>query len=109
MKDKLPDSIVTFFDVSNGVQTQRLPHCFTENAAVRDEGITHNGHEAIGLWLRDSQQKFTYTVEPLEASLQGAIIRVRARVVGNFPGSPVELNHAFTLNGDRIEFLEITA
>jgi hypothetical protein len=33
--------------------------------------------------------------------------RSRQRVSGNFPGSPIELHHVFTLDGTKIASLEI--
>jgi len=68
---------------------------------------THRGHAAIQAWLREAQRKYAYTVEPLDVVQQDSNVNVRAKVSGNFPGSPVELNHVFRLNGDRIDFLEI--
>jgi hypothetical protein len=35
------------------------------------------------------------------------VIVVLARVAGDFPGSPVELQHAFRLDGGQIASLEI--
>jgi hypothetical protein len=34
-------------------------------------------------------------------------VAILARVSGDFPGSPVELQHAFRLDGDQIASLEI--
>ena len=107
MNVQLPDSIITFFEVSNGAETSVLEQCFTENAIVHDENHAHQGHKSIRVWLREAQRKYAYTVEPLDVAQQDHTFKVRARVSGNFPGSPVELDHVFRLAGDRIEFLEI--
>jgi len=107
MNVKLPDSIATFFEVSNGAEASALEQCFTENAVVHDEDHAHQGHEAIRAWLREAQRKYAYTVEPLDVLQQDSTVKVRAKVSGNFPGSPVELNHVFRLTDGRIEFLEI--
>jgi hypothetical protein len=34
-------------------------------------------------------------------------VTLRARIAGDFPGSPVELDHIFTLSNDEIASLEI--
>jgi len=107
MNVQLPDSIATLFEVSNGAEASALEQCFTENAVVQDENHAHQGLEAIRAWLREAQRKYAYTVEPLDVVQQNSIVNVCAKVSGNFPGSPVELNHVFRLTGGRIESLEI--
>lgn len=107
MSIRLPDSITTFFEVSNGAEASALEQCFTGDAVVQDENHTHQGLEAIRAWLREAQHKYAYTVEPLDVAEQDSIVKVRAKVAGNFPGSPVELDHVFRIAGGRIEFLEI--
>ena len=39
--------------------------------------------------------------------MNGNIVRLRARLTGAFPGSPVELDYTFTLANDKITSLEI--
>ena len=60
MSTQLPDSITTFFKVSNGSDVSALSQCFAEGAVVRDEGGLHQGHEAIETWLRDARRKYAY-------------------------------------------------
>ena len=107
MNVQLPRSIAAFFAMSNGAEVPALEQCFTEDAVVRDEKRVHEGPEAIRVWLWEAQRRFAYTVEPLDAVQQDFTLEVRARVSGNFPGSPVELDHVFRLAGDRIASLEI--
>ncbi|RQR64664.1 nuclear transport factor 2 family protein [Burkholderia sp. Bp9002] len=103
----LPDSIRTYFDFSNGSDTAHAAQCFTPDAVVVDEGQTYRGHDAIESWNRESRKKYAFTVEPVAASGSGERLTISARVVGNFPGSPVQLDHVFDLAGDRISALEI--
>jgi hypothetical protein len=107
MNVRLPDSIASYFEVANGAEDSALERCFTESAVVHDEHQMHQGHEAIRAWLREARRKYAFTSEPLDVVQQDSAVKVRARLSGNFPGSPVELNHVFRLTGDRIEFLEI--
>jgi hypothetical protein len=53
------------------------------------------------------QTAFDYSVEPLEMHSEGDRVTVTSKVVGNFPGSPVTLRHAFGLSGGKINTLEI--
>lgn len=107
MTISLPASIATYFEVSNGADDTRLTHCFARDAVVLDEGRTHRGHEAIQSWLRETRKKFEYCVAPLNALQEGTRVSVVAQVTGNFPGSPVRLEHVFQLAGDVIRSLEI--
>lgn len=107
MSLKLPDSITLYFQVSNGADVSALKRCFTENAVVTDEGHTHQGHEAIQAWQQEARRKFAYSVEPVDVAQQDAGVTVRARVVGDFPGSPVQLEHVFRLADGRVESLDI--
>ena len=50
---------------------------------------------------------YRYVSEPLAASVEENTVTVRARLTGDFPGSPVELNQVFTLEGGKIVSLEI--
>lgn len=107
MNHSLPDSITTYFDISNGTDDARLDRCFTQDAVVLDEGHTHQGHKAIRSWLLATRKKFEYSVEPSSASQEGECMTVSAIVTGNFPGSPIQLEHVFQLVGGKIQSLEI--
>lgn len=48
----LPESIATYFEISNGGDDTHLTDCFTQDARVFDEEETHQGHTAIQSWLR---------------------------------------------------------
>lgn len=103
----LPASVSVYFEISNGSDISQISHCFISNAVVVDEGKTHRGHVAIHAWQQEAQKKFKYTVEPVSASREGNRLKVAANVVGNFPGSPAQLDHLFDLDGDKIKSLEI--
>ena len=82
MSLSLPDAITTYFSISNGADATHIADCFTQDACVFDEGETHRGRPAIQAWMP-------------------------ATVTGNFPGSPVQLDHAFQLAESQIQSLEI--
>lgn len=103
----LPNSIATFFDASNGGDIARLNLCFAPDAIVHDESHRHVGHQAIQSWLREAKIKYAYAAQPLTVAREGSRITVTAKVVGNFPGSPIELDHVFALSGDLIQSLQI--
>jgi hypothetical protein len=107
MNLQLPDAVATYFATCNDGNVSRIPGCFCTDATVRDENRTHEGVEAIQSWQRCVRQAFTYCIEPVSAVSKNGQLTVRTRVTGNFPGSPVMLNHLFTLNNSRIRSLEI--
>lgn len=103
----LPNPIANYF-MADKEDGDAIITCFSENAVVKDEGQTYTGLDAIKQWKMSSSTKYTYTVEPqaLNESEEQAI--VTGLVSGNFPGSPVNLQFAFKLDGDKITELEIT-
>lgn len=107
MSVQLPEVVETYFRISNGGDIPRVVDCFCTDATVIDENQTHQGIDAIETWQREAQQAFTYRVEPLEAVHEEGRLIVKTRVVGDFPGSPTELDHVFLLQEGRIRSLEI--
>jgi hypothetical protein len=74
---------------------------------VRDESRTIQGLDAIKAWRAETGRKYAHTVEPLAVSTREGKTVVTGKVSGNFPGSPINLDHIFELDGDRIVALEI--
>lgn len=107
MNIQLPEAVKAYFEISNGSDASRLAGCFSADATVNDENRTHQGIEAIHAWQHEARQAFTYQVEPLEAVHRDGRLMVTAQVTGNFPGSPITLNHLFLLEEGRIHSLEI--
>ncbi|CAM4038463.1 nuclear transport factor 2 family protein [Bordetella muralis] len=108
MSLSLPSSISTYFEISNGSDIAQIGDCFTQDAVVVDEGQTYQGPVAIERWTLDAQKKYEYTVEPVSVTRNGNNhLSVIANVVGNFPGSPIRLDHLFDLAGDKIQSLKI--
>ena len=74
---------------------------------MRDEGKTIEGLAAIKQWKAETKRKYQHTVEPLALVQKDGRIIVTNRLTGNFPGSPIELEFVFTLDGNKITSLEI--
>lgn len=102
-----PAPIALFFQLSNDKDSASLDRCFTPDAAVHDEKHTYNGIAEITDWFIESKKKYSYTAEPLEMEGADATVIVRARVSGNFPGSPAVLRYTFELGNDKIRSLDI--
>jgi len=106
MSLNLPKPIVAYFTANKG-DSEAVARCFTENAIVKDEGHTYNGLAAIKQWKAGTSKKYTYTSEPFASDQKEGKTVITSRLVGNFPGSPVDLRFFFGLEGDKIAFLEI--
>jgi SnoaL-like domain len=102
----LPKPIAAYFaaDKNDG---EAVSQCFTENAVVKDEGHTYNGRAAIKAWKTAASAKYEYTSEPVASEEKDGKTIVTSHLVGNFPGSPVDLRFFFELAGDKIASLEI--
>lgn len=107
MNMSLPTAVSTFFAISNGGDPAQVSDCFQPDASVIDEKQTHQGLDAIEDWQRKARQAFTYQVEPVETSSDKGMLVVKANLEGNFPGSPVQLDHLFELEDGLIRSLEI--
>ena len=84
-----------------------MARCFAEDAVVRDEGQTIEGLAAINQWKAETRKKYQHTIEPLASTQKDGRMIVTNRLTGNFPGSPIELEFVFELDGNKIASLEI--
>jgi ketosteroid isomerase-like protein len=103
----LPEPVANYFAADLAGDASALARCFTDDGVVRDEGGTFNGAAAIKRWNEEAKAKYRYTVEPLSVDARGGEMVVVGRVVGDFPGSPITLQHIFQIAGDKIVSLEI--
>jgi ketosteroid isomerase-like protein len=103
----LPEPVAAYF-AADTIGAEAVAECFTDDAVVVDERHEYRGRTAIARWKVETSTKFRYTVEPLGVQVSGNQTTVTGRVTGDFPGSPVELQYHFTLEGDKIARLEIS-
>lgn len=85
-----------------------LKTAFGPRATVTDEGITHEGHDAIGRWLTAAASEYSYTTTFIGQRSTGTDQwAVLVRLDGNFPGGTAELAFRFRVVNDTIEELVI--
>lgn len=106
-KLNLPEPIAAYFDADQR-DGEAVARCFTERAVVEDEGQSHSGHAAIKAWKSAASRKYSYTCEPFAQEQKEGRTIVKTRLIGNFPGSPVDLHFVFRLERGKIVHLEIT-
>jgi len=107
MSVNLPKPIAAYFAAEKAGDAGALARCFASNGVVRDEGGSFTGRAAIEQWNTTVRAKYHHTVVPLSATERDGVTVVIGRVSGKFPGSPVELQHLFRLDGEQIVSLEI--
>jgi len=103
----LPKPVETYLAAERNKDSGLLSRCFAPNAVVHDESRDYRGIEEIQAWKRDADAKYRYVMEPLDAALTDGAVRVHARLTGEFPGSPVEVDYTFKVEGDHITSLTI--
>lgn len=107
MATKLPAPIADYIAAENSGDVEALARCFSERAVVRDENETIEGLDAIKQWKAETREKYQHTIEPLGWVQKDDRTIVTNRLTGNFPGSPIQLEFVFTLEGEKIVALEI--
>lgn len=103
----LPEPIAAYFAAEH--KPDALAHCFTSQAVMKDDGRTYTGINAIKTFMAEASAKYSATSVPFAIEQEDGFQRVRAKVTGNFPGSPIVLSYRFRLEGGLIASLEVTA
>ena len=103
----LQEPIALYFTLASDASVVDLARVFAEDATVRDEEKEHRGLDAIRRWRVDTMERTPFEARPLSLEERDGAAIVPAEVTGAFPGSPVVLDHRFTLRDDRILTLEI--
>ena len=103
----VPKPVVAYLAAEAAKDADAISHCFTKEGVVRDEGREYLGRDAIRQWKAAADAKYNYVLAPLGVRAEENKVTLRARLTGDFPGSPVELDHIFTLSKDGIASLEI--
>ena len=108
MSVALPQPIADYFAAdADKANRGRVAACFTDDAVVKDEGHTYTGRAAIQRWKESSSTKYTYTSTPIACVEHDGTTIVTSHLVGDFPGSPLDLRYRFVLAGAQIAALAI--
>jgi len=107
MSIQLPIPIERYVQIANSGTAEAASECFAPDATVYDEGQTHEGVAAISNWMAAAKKRYGHSIAPLELAERGGQSVLKARLAGNFPGSPITVNFSFVLAGGKIRSLEI--
>jgi len=101
----LPEPIASYFASEHNPEA--LAQCFKADAILKDDGHTYEGVDAITAFLAAASLKYNATTVPFDMKDKDGFHVVRAKVTGNFPGSPANLSYRFGLDRGLIDSLEI--
>jgi len=107
MSIQLPDPIERYVQIANSGTAEAAPECFAPDATVYDEGHTYEGVASIKDWMTATKKRYSHTITPLEVAERSGQSVLKARLTGNFPGSPITVNFSFVLADGKIRSLEI--
>jgi len=107
MKLKLPKIIGAYVKASNDSDMEKFISCFSDQATVLDEGETRKGHEAIRKWFTKTRTEYQFKSEPISIEGNNEFIIMTAKVIGTFPGSPINLKYQFKVTSGLIDDLRI--
>jgi hypothetical protein len=107
MSAELPPAVAGYLEAKDGNHVEAVLENFADDAIVHDEGKDHVGISAIRDWAAEISTRYRLERSVVETRRFGAAAVVVVRVAGNFPGSPVDLHHHFTVSEDRITALTI--
>jgi hypothetical protein len=103
----LPDTARAFFDADGRDDPHAVVAAFCRDGSVTDEGVVHQGGDAIRRWWAEAKAKYHHVAVPFAVAYADDKTKVRATVTGRFAGSPASLNYTFTIIGGKIAGLEI--
>ena len=104
---QLPAPIQTYFTAQAPQDGEAFAAAFAADAIVHDEGQDYHGPEQIRAWWLAAKARYRHSAEPLELAKAAGKTVVRARVSGEFPGSPAVLTFTFGLAEGQIADLGI--
>lgn len=102
----LPKVLTDLVKAQDNFDSTAYANCFTETAAVVDEGKTYNGKNEIKDWIEQANKEYQVTMKPIEYS--EAKQELKAEISGKFPGSPLVLTYHYEFKNRLIQSLEIT-
>ena len=107
---ELPRTIADYLTAHRTRDADTAITCFTNDAAVIDDGKTYQGTADIHTWLDRSAGEYTYTIELIGAEkIDDQHYTAINHLEGDFPGGVVDLHFGFTLRGGRVARLVIEA
>lgn len=106
---ELPPPIAAYVKANAQLDVDGMLQPFAADAVLRDNGAVFRGHAEIRRLLEEAVVPVKAIFAPDAARQDGVQVVVEGPAHGDFPGSPIRFTYRFTLEGDAIKSLEITA
>src|SRR5258708_27699008 len=91
--DSMPQPVMAYLASEEAKNAQALSRCFAQDGTVHDEGKDYHGRAAIQRLNAAADAKYRYGLQPISAQTEGESTTVLPLLTGDFPRSPVDLNH----------------
>ena len=109
MSPDLPPSIAAYVAANARPDVEAMLQTFTPDAVFRDNGAVFRGRSEIRRLLEKDVVPVKAIFTPDSLRHEGGEVVVEGPAHGDFPGSPIRFTYRFTLEGDAIKTLEVTA
>lgn len=109
MTPALPKPVADFVEANAQLDVDGMLKPFAADTVVSDNGRRYNGHAELRTLLEEAVvgAKAIFTPDTLRHE-NGQVV-VEGPAHGDFKGSPIRFTYRFTLEGDAIKALEISA
>jgi hypothetical protein len=104
----MPTTVKTLAEAQQRHDSEAYARCFSPNAKVFDEGVTHEGYDEIKQWISQANAKYNTKMEPVDYRENPSGGVLKALISGTFPGSPVILTYHLKFENGLISSLKIT-
>ena len=94
---QLPKLIDNYIKAANSYDTDSALKCFSDHAAVLDEGETLIGKKSIREWIEKTKKKYRPQFNPLSIKENDDETVMTTEVSGTFDGSPIKLAYHFKI------------
>lgn len=106
---ELPPPIAAYVKANAQLDVDGMLQPFAADAVLRDNGAVFRGRAEIRRLLEEAVVPVKAIFAPDTARQDGVQVVVEGPAHGDFPGSSIRFTYRFTLEGDAIKALEITA
>ncbi len=107
MIQPLPKPIADYVAANARLDAGAMSRAFATDAVVRDDGGSHEGHDAILTWIQTATIANRAVFTPNTMDHENGQVVLQGLTSGDFRGSPLRFTLRFTLEGDAIRALEI--
>lgn len=105
----LPSPIAAYVAANARLDVEAMLAPFAADAVLQDNGVAFRGHAEIRPLFEEAVVAVKAIFTPDAMRHEGGAIVVEGPAHGDFKGSPIRFTYRFTLAGEAITALEITA